>query len=595
MKNARKILLIGTVLPLALAGCNQATAVDPAPTNLPASSDKGVAFGLSSALKAEVLANCDSVTATATFGDGTTRTMTTTLTQAMAFADGLVHLENLPADTSCRIEAVFHSKDRKTRYTVTVQISVKTESVVDSADKPLPVVNGKSVVLVPVADAGIDEQDWNLGRDGSVRLAFKDGLALFDFGNLEALQGKRIVRARLHLNGWNNAPDSNLVFDIGTVSRGWTEGTGNWYYFDQAKANGYDQAYANHARLPLPEGTSNPALRDGIHWSAASDVLASWAGFGSAKVYLRANSSGSYPRLEETAPVDFDVTRAVQSMVSSGNAKALALRLGGGGSGLSSVQAYFFSREFNGAGHGPRLEIELGDALPASEGDSLVLGPVQDVSVDVQDVNLGLNSELRFYQPGSMALLDFGDLPSQLAGKAIARAELVLTGWQGLTSPDGETGRTMEVPLDLGTVSRDWREGSGDWYWFDGAAQNGFARAYTNWTDFIPPAWARNPTFADGATWSSTTGLREGFKKFTSVAPQLPELAPYLYPKASEAGAVRIDVTQAIKDMQDNGVARALALRWPELSSFPSSRTAMFFSKDLVPGVAPRLVVRFRK
>jgi len=593
MKNARTLLLLGTALPLALAACNQTTAVDPAPTNLTTTSGKGVAFGLSTTLKADVLAKCDSVTATATFGDGTTRTQRLTLAQAFAFADGLVHLENLPSDTSCRIETVFHSRDGKTRYTVTVQISVKTETVTDSVKAPVPVVSSKSVVLLPVADAGIDEQDWNLGRDGSVRLVFKDGLALFDFGTLEALQGKRIVRARLHLNGWDNAPDSNLVFDIGTVSRGWTEGTGNWYYFDGAKANGYDQAYANYANLPLPAGTGNPALRDGIHWSAASDLISSWKGFGSAKVYLRANNSGSYPTLEGTAPVDFDVTAAVQSIVSGGTAKALALRLSGGGTGLSSTQAYFYSREFNGTQYGPQLEVELGDAILPCAGDSLALTPVQDASVDVQDWNLGLNSELRFYQPGSMTLLDYGDLVSQLSGKEIAKAELVLTGWQGLVSPDGQTGRSMEVPLEVGTVSRDWREGSGDWYWFDGAAQNGFARAYTNWSDFIPPSWARNPAYADGATWSSTAELRAGFKKYSSVSPLLPETAPYLYPKASEAGVVRIDVTQALQDMQGSGTARALALRLPEQSTFPTTRTAMFFSKDLVPAVAPRLVVRF--
>lgn len=585
------LLLLGCLV-LSIGGCDRTASIaSPTDTATALPDGKGVAFGLASTLKSEVLASCDSLSATATFGDGSTRTVRLTVQEAMAFSDKLFHLEALPADTSSRIEVVFYSKDGKTRYTVTLQISVKKETLADTT--PKPVASSSSLVLLPIADAGIDEQGDNLGAEAGNRLAYRQGMILLDFGTFESLKGHRIVRARLHLQGWSNTADSNIALVAGTVNRGWAEGNGNWYYFDGKKANGYDLAYSNYPDRSVPSGTANPATAEGVRWSNSASLRASWSPACSSTVYLPAGGNGAYPRLANSAPIEFDVTAALTAMLSQGTAKALALRFASvSGSGLASTQICTYAREF-GADFAPRLEVDLGDAAVAA-GDSLELRPVQDAGVDLQDYNMGLGSELRLYEHGSTVLLDFGDLTSILSGKAVAKAELVLTGWQGLQSPDGTTGRTLEVPLDLGTVSRDWQEGFGNWYWFDGAGQNGYADAYSNWSSYVPPSWARNPASGNGATWTSTASIRANFRKYARVAPRLPEPAPYVYPTPCQAGTVRLDVTKEIRDMISSGTPLSLALVRPD-TGLSFDRTPMFFSKDMAPEVCPRLVVTFAK
>jgi len=287
--------------------------------------------------------------------------MRTSVWNSMAFADSLFHLEALPSDTSCRIDIVFFSKDGKTRYTVTLQITVTQQNV--GKDSSLTPVGGDSALtLLPVADAPIDQENYNLGAETSNRLIYNQGLILLDFGSLESLKGLDIARARLHVQGWANSADNNLHLAAGTVNRGWSEGDGNWYYFDGHKANSYDVAYANYPGRPFPQGTEDPAVASGIRWSLAQTLIASWSPACTVSVALPVGIPGQYPKLANTASLDFDVTAALRTMLASGTPKAFAIRFAQGGTGMSSIPVSTFSREFGGSQYSPRLEVELGKA-----------------------------------------------------------------------------------------------------------------------------------------------------------------------------------------------------------------------------------------
>jgi hypothetical protein len=362
MRIPQILFLFCGLLAIGLSACDRA--VDEAASSSSGANEKGIVFGLSGNSRQAILDSCDSLSATAAFGNGSTQTVRISIRRAMAFADGLFHLETLPSDSACRIEIVFFSKDGKTRYTVTMQITVTQESV--KKDSVLaPVRDDSGLVLLPVADASIDEQDYNLGAETSNRL-YRQGMILLDFGSLQSLKGLDIVRARLQVRGWVGSDADSLFLTAGTVDRGWSEGDGNWYYFNGRKENGYDEAYANYPGRPFPQGTKDPALASGIRWSLAQSLIASWKPVCTAGTVFPV-AFESYPKFENAASLDFDVTAALRSMLDSGTAKAFAIRFAQSGAEEISTQFAIFSREF-GSRYSPRLEVDLGSSkiVPAA-------------------------------------------------------------------------------------------------------------------------------------------------------------------------------------------------------------------------------------
>lgn len=234
------------------------------------------------------------------------------------------------------------------------------------------------------------------------------------------------------------------------------------------------------------------------------------------------------------------------------------------------------------------------DGTVQDDGD-LVLKPWQDAWIGPIDNdgnnNNGVGSELRLWEGGSMGVLDFGDLSSILAGRSVAKAELVLRGWTGDISI-GDT--TSDLSIDLGTVPRGWSEGNGHWYWFDGAGQNGYDRAFSDWPGFLPPDCARNPASASGIRWSADGGVREGFKRISTFVPDLQNGKPWVYPTAAEVGVVRLDVTESIKSQIVSGASLGFGLRRATISGGPAKSVA-FYSKDHAPSVSPSLVIQFAK
>lgn len=234
------------------------------------------------------------------------------------------------------------------------------------------------------------------------------------------------------------------------------------------------------------------------------------------------------------------------------------------------------------------------DGTVLDNGD-LVLKPWQDAWIGPVDNNgnnnNGVGSELRLWEGGSMGVLDFGDISSILAGRVVAKAELVLRGWKG----DIDIGdATPDLSIDLGTVPRGWSEGNGHWYWFDGAGQNGYERAFSDWPGFLPPDCARNPANAGGIRWNDDGGVREGFRKISTFVPDLQDGKPWVYPTAAEVGVVRLDVTESVQSQVASGASLGFGLRRATTSRGPAESVS-FYSKDHAPSVSPSLVIQFAK
>lgn len=244
----------------------------------------------------------------------------------------------------------------------------------------------------------------------------------------------------------------------------------------------------------------------------------------------------------------------------------------------------------NGSPSSPDLDASEPGGTPTVDGNGIVaITPRQDAWIGPEDNNSGLGSELRLYEGGSMAVLDFGNLRQVLHGRMVERAELVLHGWKG-DIPGGEPG--IDERIDLGTVPLGWSEGFGDWYFFDGSPENGFERAYSLWPGFKPPHRAANPAFAPGIRWSDDGGVRTDFRAIRTFVPDLDEGIPYAYPTAEQARVVRLDVTESVRELIASGASRGFALR--RATKSPGPRQSIdFYSKDHAPSVSPALRIRF--
>lgn len=242
------------------------------------------------------------------------------------------------------------------------------------------------------------------------------------------------------------------------------------------------------------------------------------------------------------------------------------------------------------------IELSDGGTTPArvERGDSnaqLVLRPEQDAWIGPEDNNAGLGAELRLWEGGAIGLMDFGDLVQRLKGRTIDRAELVLHGWKGDVSVGGGK---ADLSLDIGTTPCDWIEGTGNWYWFDGQGQNGFASAFALWKSFVPPARSTNPSEKTGIDWSSGRQLRTSFRRDSTFVPELGYGPSGMFPTREMSTRVAIDVTAILKSLSVEGANRCLALRRATSNTSPPVSIA-FYSKDLDSTVAPRLTIRFTR
>ncbi|MCB9497269.1 MAG: hypothetical protein H6686_10340 [Fibrobacteria bacterium] len=230
------------------------------------------------------------------------------------------------------------------------------------------------------------------------------------------------------------------------------------------------------------------------------------------------------------------------------------------------------------------------DPTVVETGD-LVLKPWKDAWIGPENTNSGLGSELRLWEGGSLGLLDFGDLVQAVGARKVARAELVLHGWKGVI---GIGDSTTDLSLELGTIPRDWEEGKGDWYWFDGRGQNRFENAYALWPEFLPPVNAVNPSVPFGVRWAEAANLREGFVPVVRFTPELPDGPLGKFPRASETAEVRLDATSIVHDILARRQNVGLALRRATSSLGPRESIA-FYSKDHAPSVSPSLVIHFEE
>lgn len=229
------------------------------------------------------------------------------------------------------------------------------------------------------------------------------------------------------------------------------------------------------------------------------------------------------------------------------------------------------------------------DVEPLDTASALDLVPVQDAWVGPEGYNAGLGGDLRLWEGGSIALLDFGDLTNRLRGRSIRSARLVLHGWKGRI-PVG--GSETSLALDLGTTARGWIEGTGNWYWFDGRGQNDFANAYSLWPSFVAPERSTNPAQATGIDWNTAIAQREGFRRDTTFVPILVD-GPYgKFPTADMSSVVILDATSLLERLASGDANRTIAIRRASASANPAESIG-FFSKDVHPSVTPHLVIEF--
>lgn len=229
------------------------------------------------------------------------------------------------------------------------------------------------------------------------------------------------------------------------------------------------------------------------------------------------------------------------------------------------------------------------DTTPVHARDSALLMPTKDAWIGPENYNAGLAAELRLWEGGSIGLVDFGNLSVSLGGRTIASATLVLHGWKGRVSIG--TGNT-DLRIDVGSAPGGWTEGTGHWYWFDGAGQNGYEEAFTLWPGYVPPAGTSNPAARDGITWGSGIAQREGFRADTTFAPSLVDGPDRRFPTEAGCSTISIDVTATIRRIAASADGASVAIRRSTSSASPEESIG-FYTKDMDPSVAPRLLVRF--
>lgn len=584
----------GAIL-LAVSGCapDKGAEIASAPIDSSAvGTGNTIGFRISREAARQVLSECDSVAGDAVFAGGTNRRFIFPADSVLDL-DGMIRLPGIPA-RDCRIELVFTDRRGTARLRLSLQVTVGASPADTGVAVVVPEtpVTGAPFVVLPVGDASWDPGiAYNLGAGSGLMMLDTQSLAVIDFGRIDSLlAGREILRARLLLQGWSSSQaPARIRVAAGTIPRGWQEGDGHWYWWDGVRRNGYDVAYQYWPGYRPPASTSNPTSAGGIRADRNPSLGAQWQGVDTILWEGTLTSTPVYPARDVLSPAEFDLTPAVKSMIRDGNSQAIAIRaLDDMGNGLMQ----FLSKEHqDGRGDilGPRLVVEI---APESTSGELEFRPLGDTWIDSSDRNTGLGSGVMLWRNGDMALFDFGNIPSALAGRGeVASAKLILTGWSGVKGrADGSEG----LDIEYGTIPLGWLEGRGHWYWFDGAGRNGFDSAYRYWPDYLPPVSAVSPSLDGGVHWSTAVPIRAGFQMAGRFAPTLALGPDGIYPAREASTTIELDVTEAVREQAATGQAKGFALRRLVASNSPRMMVG-FFSKDMAPDVAPVLRVRFAR
>lgn len=586
-------LVLAGVFCFPIAGCDleKGEVSTPAPTDSSViSTGNTIGFRITPQAARQVLAESDSVKGSVFAPNGEVHRFAFPADSVLGL-DGMIRLPGIPA-RDCRVELVFVDDQGKARLKLVLQV------VVASADQdtgvattiPPPAVAGIPVVVLPVGDASWEpDVPYNLGASSGLRIVNQQSLAVIDFGRIDSLfSGRKILRARLLVDGFSShsAPPT-IRIAVGTIPRGWQEGNGHWYWFDNLPHNGYDVAYQYWPEFVPPAGATNPSSATGIRADRNPEIGPGWKPIDTIVWEGTLTSAPSYPARDLLSPAEFDLTEAVRAMVASGQSQAFAIRAI---DNMSPGHMQLMSKEHqDGAVIGPRLVVEL---APDSVSGDMEFHPLGDTWIDSSDRNTGLGSGAMLWRNGDMVLFDFGNLPAALAGKgAIASADLVLVGWSG---PKGTSDGSEGLEVEYGTIPLGWSEGRGHWYWFNGRGYNGYDSVYRLWPEYVPPPSAVSPSLDGGVHWSIAQDIRDGFVVAGKFDAELARGPIGIYPTREQSTVVTLDVTAALRNQVATGQARGFALR--RLVSATSPQTNLgFFTKDMAPSVAPVLRVRFAR
>lgn len=172
-----------------------------------------------------------------------------------------------------------------------------------------------------------------------------------------------VSQAYLELSAWMilMAPVDTVRqvgLELGTVSQAWEEGTGNWFWNRGGRQNHYQTAYAWYPDyVPSPQ-SEDPAVAPGIRWRNSAALRQSYQSFAKTHVSVGYVTPNYFPRQQETTRLCLDVTRAIQQMQATGEARTLVVRLDVPGRGRQDFDVSFFTKDhYDPKVSGPRLVL----------------------------------------------------------------------------------------------------------------------------------------------------------------------------------------------------------------------------------------------
>lgn len=203
---------------------------------------------------------------------------------------------------------------------------------------------------------------------------------------------------------------------------------------------------------------------------------------------------------------------------------------------------------------------------------------------------MGFNSDLRLMYQDAVALIAFDNPPRLPEGSEIVQTQITVHAW---SDGPGEN----QVSLDLAHAPADWREGTGNWYFFDGAGRNNYAQIYADFPDYVPPVGSSNPSQETGITWNTSASLRHSLAYAGSAKAVLPSpTADGKYPLLGKTETLTFEITGLLRKPEDLRGPLSLGL----MQSIPSRGTnaggTWFYSRNHAQPetYAPTLALTYR-
>lgn len=205
-----------------------------------------------------------------------------------------------------------------------------------------------SVMALPTRDVHIDRENRNCGLGSEFILKHDDALGLLGFDSLPRIPGrKQLIKAELTMHGWGAADgDARITLELVKTIPGWTEGTGHWYAFAGGRHNNYAAAYSEFPEYVPPANTSNPAEPTGIVWDSSDSLRAGLVPIAIARAVIpRGNPWGSYPRIEHTGLIAFDLTAFFNKPENRVAPVSLGIRRAAASEGPNESFAWIYSKD----------------------------------------------------------------------------------------------------------------------------------------------------------------------------------------------------------------------------------------------------------